>query len=491
MYETAPDWRIMEAGKGVRGIAERALTRMAGAPLIFGNSITLLRNGEENYPAWMEAIRGAGRFIHFETYFFHSDRVGAEFANLLEQKAREGVKVRLVYDWFGGLGAASMLFWRRLRRAGVEVRCFRPPRLDDPIESLNRDHRKIIVVDGNTAFVSGLCVGQHWVGDKTRDVAPWRDTGVRIDGPAAVEVDRSFRRMWNSLDRRHPVDGANGIADPRPAGGVPLRIVSGEPGTGGLYRLDMLIAALARKSIWLTDAYFLATPIYVQSLRAAALDGLDVRLLLPRTSDVPVVRALSRVGYRTLLEAGVRIHEWNGSMLHSKTAVVDGHWSRVGSTNLNIASWLGNYELDVVVENREFAQRMREMYLEDLDNSTEIVLTERARIRPKGMQRPPRRGQGTARRSAGRAATGVVAMGKTAGTAIARSQLLGRAEAPIMVASGLVLLGVCVLAIFFPRAMSLVVAAGCGWMGLVILLKSFRFRTRHRPGMNERQNDVK
>lgn len=472
---------IAEAGR-TRGFAEQALSRMAGAPLIFGNSITLLRNGEENYPAWMEAIREARSFVHFETYFFRSDRIGAEFANLLEQRAREGVKVRLIYDWFGGLGAAWMLFWRRLRKAGVEVRCFHPPRLDDPIESLNRDHRKIIVVDGARAFVSGLCVGQHWVGDKARETAPWRDTGVQIEGPAVVEVDRSFRRMWNSLDRRRQIGDPEQPAEPQAAGGVPLRIVPGEPGTGGLYRLDMLVAALARRSIWLTDAYFVATPIYVQSLRAAALDGLDVRLLLPRTSDVPVVRALSRVGYRTLLEAGVRIFEWNGSMLHSKTAVVDDRWSRVGSTNLNLTSWLGNYEMDVVVEDRNFAHHMKEMYLDDLENSTEIVLTEGARVRPKGMQRPRRRGEGAARRSAGRAATGVVAMGKTAGTAIARSRLLGRAEAPIMVASGLVLLCICALAVFFPHAISIVVAVGCGWMGLVLLLKSFRFRRSASSG---------
>ena len=140
------------------------------------------------------------------------------------------------------------------------------------------------------------------------------------------------------------------------AGDVALRIVASEPSMADLYRLDMLIAALARKSIWLTDAYYLGAPSYVQSLRAAAFDGVDVRLLVPRTSDIPIVRALSRVGYRTLLQSGVRIFEWNGAMLHAKTAVADGRWSRVGSTNLNLASWMTNYELDVVVEDEVFAQ---------------------------------------------------------------------------------------------------------------------------------------
>jgi cardiolipin synthase A/B len=476
MDETAPDQSIKEAGRVARRLAEQALSRMAGAPLIPGNRISILRNAKENYPAWMEAIHAARQTIHFETYFFRSDSVGLEFAQLLAQKAREGVKVRIIFDWFGELGAASLFFWRRLRKSGIEVQCFHPPRLFDPFESLSRDHRKIIAVDGATAFVSGLCIGQKWVGDKVREIEPWRDTGVRIEGPAVRAVDRSFRRMWNSLKPARPIDVQEENTLAQPAGSVPLRIVPGEPGRGGLYRLDLLVAALARKSMWLTDAYFFATPAYVQSLRATALDGVDVRLLLPRTSDVPVVRALSRVGYRTLLEAGVRIFEWNGPMLHAKSAVVDDHWSRVGSTNLNITSWLGNHELDVVVEDQSFARDMKQMYLDDLENATEIVLTERARVRPKELKRPRRRGKGAARRSAGRAATGVMAMGSTAGAAIARSQLLGRAEAPIMVGGAVALFVGCVLAILFPYTVSMVIAVCCGWMAMVLLFKSLRIR---------------
>ncbi len=479
--EITPDWGMVEMGGLARRFADRALSRMAGAPLIPGNSISLLRNAEENYPAWMEAIRSAKRFIHFETYFFRSDSVGLQFAQLLEQKAREGVKVRLIYDWFGDRGSASWFFWRRLRKAGVEVRCFRPPRLDDPIESLSRDHRKIIIVDRTIAFVSGLCVGQAWVGDKARDLAPWRDTGLSIQGPAVCEVDRSFRRMWNTLDRRHPVEDLRQRQSAQPAGDVALRIVPGEPGQGGLYRVDLLMAAMARKSIWLTDAYFFANPAYIQSLRAAAQDGVDVRLLLPQTSDIPVVRAMSRAGYRTLLEAGVRIFEWNGSMLHAKTAVVDDRWSRIGSTNLNIASWVGNYEMDVVVENHNFGLLMQEMYLDDLENATEIVLTGRARVRPKELRRPRRRGKGGARHSAGRAATGVMAMGSTAGVAIARSRLLGAAEAPIMAGGALVLLLICALAVLFPHTASILIAIGCGWMALALLLKAFRLRRGAGP----------
>src|SRR5665213_723623 len=430
-----------EAIVPLRLLADQAFSRAAGAPLIPGNDVRLLRNAAENYPAWIDAIRSARKTIHFETYILHADKIGYEFAELLETKAREGVKVRLIYDWFGARGAASFLFWRKLRKAGVEVRCFNPPRLDDPIDFLRRDHRKTIAVDARIGFVSGLCVGQSWVGDPARGIAPWRDTGVRIEGPAVLDLDRAFVRMWNSLAASNLTQAeVSGDAVAPPSGDVALRIVASEPSMADLYRLDMLIAALARKSIWLTDAYYLGSPSYVHSLRAAAFDGVDVRLLVPRTSDIPMVRALSRVGYRTLLQSGVRVFEWNGAMLHAKTAVADGRWSRVGSTNLNLASWMTNYELDVVVEDEAFAHAMKEMYLDDLEGSTEIVLSEGTKVRPREPRRRRDRPRGSARGSAGRAATGLLAFGSTLGAAIASPRLLGPTEAPILVAMALVLL---------------------------------------------------
>jgi cardiolipin synthase len=238
--------------------------------------------------------------------------------------------------------------------------------------------------------------------------------------------------------------------------------------------MDLMLAAMANQSIWLTDAYFFATPSFVQALRSAALDGVDVRLLLPRTSDIPIVRAMSRVGYRTLLEAGVRIFEWNGSMLHAKTAVVDERWARVGSTNLNLASWVSNYELDVVVEDALFARNMKKMYLDDLANATEIVLSDRTRVRPLE-PRPGREAiRGRARRTAGRAATGAIAMGSTAGVAITRPRLLGPAESPIMVATALLLLGLAILAALFPRTSAFMAAGIAVWLALTLLIKAMR-----------------
>jgi cardiolipin synthase len=465
----------------LRLLADQAFSRAAGAPLVPGNEIRLLRDAVENYPAWLEAIRSAKRTIHFETYVIHADKVGNEFADLLARKAREGIRVRLIYDWVGARGAASWVFWRRLRKAGVEVRCFNPPRLDSPLGWLSRDHRKLIAVDGRIGFVSGLCVGQSWVGDSTRHIEPWRDTGVQIEGPAVLDLERAFAEMWNSLGPvNSPDDALTGTVSSRSAGNAALRIVAGQPSMAGLYRLDHLIAAVARHSIWLTDAYFVGTPSYVQSLRAAALDGVDVRLLLPRTSDIPVVRSLSRVGYRALLESGVRLFEWKGSMLHAKTAVVDGRWARVGSTNLNIASWMSNYELDVVAEDEPFAEAMEEMYLADLDHSTEIILSASRRVSPKERRSRRPRPRGSRRGSAGRAATGVLTIGSTVGAAIISPQLLGPAEAPIVATVAFILLGVVLLGIFLPRAISVPVAVLCGWVSVALLIKAFRLRFPQR-----------
>jgi cardiolipin synthase A/B len=465
------------AASTFRVLGDQAFSRAAGAPLVPGNSIRILKDARENYPAWLEAIHSATKAVHFESYIIHDDLIGDEFADLLAKKASEGVHVRLIYDWFGARGAASWWFWRKLQKAGVEVRCFNPPNLYSPLGWLSRDHRKIITVDGRLAFVAGLCVGQSWIGNPKRGVEPWRDTGVLIEGPAVADVEYAFAQMWAALGPPIlPAEMPGNGEPPAPAGDVTLRIVASQPNMAGLYRLDQLIAAVARNTIWLTDAYFLGTASYIQSLRAAALDGVDVRLLLPRTSDIPVLRSMSRVGYRSLLEAGVRIFEWNGSMLHAKTGVADGRWARVGSTNLNVASWLENYEMDVVVEDGPFGQEMEQMYLEDLDHSTEIILRPRHKVRRVQQPEPRARPRGTARSSAGRAASGVLALGSTVGAAITNRQALGPAEAPIMFTAALALLLLTAAAVFLPRLVSIPIAIFGGWTAVILLVKAVRAR---------------
>jgi cardiolipin synthase len=235
---------------------------------------------------------------------------------------------------------------------------------------------------------------------------------------------------------------------------------------------------MARRTLWLTDAYFVGVAPYVQALRAAALDGVDVRLLVPGASDIPVISPLSRSGYRPLLEAGIRVFEWNGPMLHSKTAVADCRWARVGSSNLNIASWMSNYELDVAVEDEGFAMEMQDMYEHDLDCATEIVLSERNRVLP-ATWRPPRRG-GLRGGSASRAAAGALRIGNTVGAAITNRRVLGPAEAGLMAGTGLALLVLAAAVIAWPLIIALPLAALGVWMALSFLVRATELRAERR-----------
>ncbi len=253
------------------------------------------------------------------------------------------------------------------------------------------------------------------------------------------------------------------------AGDVSVRVIASMPGSAELYRLDQLIAAAARRTLWLTDAYFVGTSAYVQALRAAARDGVDVRLLVPGATDIWVLRGLSRAGYRPLLEAGVRVYEWNGTMLHAKTAVADGRWARVGSTNLNLQSWIGNWELDVAVEDEGFAARMEAMYLADLDRATEITLTARARVVKSADA--PRRPAGQPG-SAGRAAAGAVSIGSAVGAAMTGRRALGPAEARIMGMAGLALLLLGLVALIWPRLIAVPLGVIAIWLAVTLLVRA-------------------
>jgi cardiolipin synthase A/B len=470
-----------EATGWMRTLAEQAFSRTAGAPLVGGNSIRLLKDGRENYPAWLEAIRSAQQTIHVEIYIMHDDDVGQQFADAFIAKAQQGVRVRLLYDWLGGLGKTSMRFWRHLSAGGVEVRCFNPPRVDSPLGWLSRDHRKSICVDAQIAFVTGLCIGHMWADEPGPGLTPWRDTGIEVRGPAVGDIVRAFNQTWAEMGPALPADVLPERDSIPPAGDVMLRVVASIPNLAGLYRLDQLIAAVARQTLWLTDAYFVGTTNYVQALRAAALDGVDVRLLVPGSSDIPMLIALSRAGYRPLLEAGVRVFEWNGSMLHAKTAVADGRWARVGSTNLNISSWVGNWELDVAVEDETFAHAMQDMYLDDLTHATEMVLSAKQRILPSGNPRPRTSGDRQRSGSTGRVAAGAISVSNTIGAAITNRRVLGPAEAKIMVLASVVLLALATVAMVWPLVLILPLTLFAVWMAIALLIKAYRL---HRTAIS-------
>jgi cardiolipin synthase len=462
----------------LRELAQRMFSRAAGAPLIAGNHVRLLEDARENYPAWLAAIRAAKDHVHFENYFIQDDEVGQEFAEALATRAGDGVRVRVLYDWLGGFGKTSRAFWRTLRTAGVEVRVYNPPQLSSPFGWISRDHRKTLIVDGAIGFVSGLCVGRMWVGDPTKNLEPWRDTGVEIRGPAVAEVARAFARSWALAGP--PLRQISSLPELPSDGDVNLRIVSSEPATTSMLRLDQLVAAIAHERLWLTDAYYSGISSYVQALRSAAQDGVDVRLLVPNSTDIPLLKPFSRAGYGALLEAGIRVFEWNGTMLHAKTAVADGRWARVGSTNLNIASWLGNCELDAVIEDTAFAAQMEQVYLRDLGNSTEVVLDDRRKVRAPGQPRRPhaalKRGSG----STGAVATGALRIGNAVGAVLTNRRVLGPVQARLTTVVGLALCALSVLVAVFPRALAFPAAAVGLWGGLALLYRGLHMRRRSR-----------
>ena len=213
----------------VRNLANQAFSRAAGAPLVGGNSVRLLKDAKENYPAWLDAIKSAQQYIHFESYIIHEDDAGWMFADALVARAREGVRVRLVYDWLGGVGKTSRSFWNHLRSAGVEVRAYNPPRLDSPLSWVSRDHRKTLTVDGRIGFVTGLCVGQAWVGDPEKNRDPWRDTGIEVRGPAVADVEQAFAHVWDVTGHDLPPDEIAQREMLDDAGDVTLRVVATQP----------------------------------------------------------------------------------------------------------------------------------------------------------------------------------------------------------------------------------------------------------------------
>lgn len=466
------------ANNSVSALADRAFSRAVGAPLISGNGVRLLKDAAENYPAWLDAINKADRTVHFESYIIHEDDTGRLFADALIAKASQGVRVRLIYDWMGAFGKTSRKFWNRLRAGGVEVRCFNPPSLASPLGWLSRDHRKSLVVDGRIGFVAGLCVGDDWTGKPEEGKDPWRDTGVEIVGPAVADVARAFAQVWAMTGAPLPADDLSTAEDLARAGDISLRVVAEVPGAMGVFRAGQFVAALARQRLWLTDAYFAGTTAYIQALRAASKDGVDVRLLVPGSSDIGIMQTISRASYRPLLEAGVRVFEWNGAMIHAKTAVADDRYTRIGSTNLNIASWMGNCELDVFVEDEKFAAEVARMYEEDLQNATEIVLDAKHKVRQTGgtpqtqhgKRRRRKRGSG----SVGRFGAGAISIGSMVGAAFTNRRELGPAEATLIGGAGLVLFAVTLLAVFFPRVIIFPLAVVGAWMTVTLLARAYR-----------------
>jgi len=356
----------------------RALDRATGARPIPGNIVRHIASSHDALDTMLEMIASAQRTVHFENYIIRNDDTGRRFAAAWAQRARAGVHVRVLYDAFGCLGTRGR-YWRELRSNGVDVRPFRPIWTSGPIEAFSRDHRKLLVVDGAEAMTGGLCVGDEWAGDPADGKPSWRDTMVKVCGPAVAALDAAFGRMWARAGR--PLSENETSPAPEECGPTAVRVVEGLPGQSRIYRAVQLLAAAVTERLWITDAYMVAPPPLYAAFVDAARSGVDVRLLLPGTSDIPIVRSFTRTGYRELLHAGARIFEYRGPMLHAKTFVGDHEWARVGSSNLNVSSLLGNYELDLVAEHDGLTATLATQFLHDMAQSREIVLMARRRLR--------------------------------------------------------------------------------------------------------------
>jgi len=376
------DMRVIGGGRGGSSLgtaralvryAERAMARSADASLIRGNSARVLVDGPAAFSAWLRAIAGAERWIHLENYIIRDDRTGRLFRDALLQKVGEGVVVRVLYDWVG-CWATPTRFWRPLTEAGVEVRAFAPPSVTEPFRFLRRDHRKSVCVDGSYASVAGMCIGDEWAGDSERGIPPWRDSGAEISGPAAAAINQAFARIWREVGAPLPPEEIPSPDAIPHFGDVAVRVVEGEPGRSRIYRLSQFVAVGVEQRLWITDPYFLTPPAMTEALGAAARDGVDVRVIVPAYNNWPVMGGFSRAGYRPLLEAGVRLFEWEGPMIHAKTAVADGVWTRIGSSNLNLASLLTNWEIDIAILDRKVGSEMEDLFIHDLSSSVEITL---------------------------------------------------------------------------------------------------------------------
>jgi cardiolipin synthase len=499
----------MDSAPGLRTeLPDWVLKRATGASRTEGNALSLQFDGPYTFDAWIEAIDRARNYVHFENYILRDDRVGRVFRDALVKKANEGVEVRVLYDWMGSW-ATRRSFWRPFREAGVEVRAFNPPSIRDPFGVLQRDHRKMVCVDGSVAFIGGFCVGEEWAGDGKNP--PWRDTGVEIRGPGAAVCARAFERIWQELG-----DPVSKRAQSHPeavehAGDTPVWVIEGEPWRSRVYRETQLIAAYARERIWITDPYFVAPFPMAEALTAAARDGVDVRVLLPAHNNWPWVGSLSRGGYRGLLEGGVRLFEWQGPMIHAKTMVADGIWSRVGSSNMNSASLLGNWEIDVGVLDERLAAQMEGLYLADLASSVEIVLPPPRRA--KGNLSPARTegagGQAQTTLDPGRtfqerlerlrSGSGtlgtwgvpeLVRAGSSLGDAIAGHRRLGREDRTLLGTAAAMVLALALVSAFFPRLVGWFVAVVAGWFGIVLGVRSLaQARRARRARERELQED--
>lgn len=368
----------MNSDSAVKQNAELSnmLLKDLGSPLTCGNHVQLLVNGENKFPDLLESIKAAKHHVHLEYYIYECDDTGMSVIELLIEKAKQGVKVRFIYDDFGSPTIKSALE-KRMKAAGIEIYAFHKIKFYLLANRFNyRNHRKIIVIDGHTAFVGGINVSDKYVNKDDPQKLFWRDTHLKITGPAVYYLQYLFITDWNfccgdaafevTLDYFTQAEIAPNNCYVQIAASGP-----DSPLPSILYSLLQAIS-LAKEEILITTPYFIPGDSIMDALCMAALSGLKVKLLVPGISDSKLVNAASKSYYNKLLEAGVEVYLYQKGFVHAKTIVTDGKLSMAGTANMDYRSFELNFEVNAVVYDSAFAQQMRGLFFEDLKDAKQI-----------------------------------------------------------------------------------------------------------------------
>lgn len=342
-----------------------------------GNRCQLLRDGVEAYPAMLQAIRGARRSVRLETYMFIDDSVGELFARALIEAVARGVRVKVLYDAVGSMGSKAA-FFQKMRDGGVDIHAFKPFSLTQGLGRLiRRDHRKILVVDGDVAFIGGINISANWAPKGQGD--NWRDDVLQIEGPAVHQLERCFKASWRlqlakrARERRSFRRRTTGLVL---RGATSLAVLSSRR---TIFRAYLHAIARARKSVLIAAAYFIPDRRMVAALRDAASRGVEVSIILNRKGDHPILQWATRAFYDRLMRSGVKIYEWREGVLHAKTAVIDGVWGTIGSFNLERTSLWLNHEVNAAFADPTLAVALEESFRRDCGFCTPILPDEWSR----------------------------------------------------------------------------------------------------------------
>jgi cardiolipin synthase A/B len=363
----------------------RTMTHLLGPPVVPGNRVTTLLNGDQAFPAMLEAIRSAKRTINLEAYIFWSGEVGKVFAEALSERARAGVATHLLVDWVGSKKMGDSLL-KQMRQAGVEVVKYHPLRWYELERFNNRTHRKLLVVDGRVGFTGGLGIADLYLGH-AQDRDHWRDAQFRAEGPVVGQMQAAFLDNWLETGGAL-LDGPEYFPKLDSVGSQAAQAVQSSPGGGteNLRLMYLLAIASASRSILIANSYFVPNSLAVAMLVDARRRGVDVEIIVPGPiNDAQVVRRASRAKWGPLLEAGVNIYEYQPTMYHTKVMVVDDHWVSVGSTNFDNRSFRLNDEANLNVIDEEFARAQAGVFAEDRARSRKVTLEEWRR-RPIGQR---------------------------------------------------------------------------------------------------------